>query len=759
MTTLAPAADVRARNGVRTPTLTLPIFIAALFLSAFLLFGVQPMFAKMVLPVLGGTPAVWSVAMVFFQALLLGGYLYAHLLTRYLEIQIAGLVHLGVMACAFLVLPVSVAAGWGKPPVSGEAVWLLGLFLASVGLPFFAIAGNGPLLQAWFARSDHPLAKSPYFLYAASNIGSFAALVSYPLAIEPFLPLKDQSHWWTIGFLGVAALVAGCAIVAGRGAAGQRALVASPSPAEAISPTWQDRAAWVGLSFIPSGLLVAVTAHISTDVAAAPLLWVVPLALFLLTFVLAFRDRPLFAEPGLRRLQVWGTALIIITLGPAPSLSLALTLHLGVFFVSALVCHGTLYAKRPPASRLTEFYLWMSLGGVLGGIFCGLLAPYVFSTVVEYPLLLIAALLGCKTVAEGGWRAWAKDGGRTALACLAALAVIFVLGQVMAPTRVVTILLTAAFAAVMMSAWRVPQRVVPVAIAAVLTGTVLKVDGPAEDVRSFFGVLKLRPSKDGHFLTLDHGTTLHGAMRLKNDDGTPAEGRPEPTTYYAFEGAIGSAIASVRAAQGGLLSKVAAVGLGSGSLSCHVQPGESWTFFEIDPAVVRIAREGRFRFMRDCAPDVPVVLGDARLTLADQPAGNALIVIDAFSSDAIPTHLITKEAIALYLSRLSPDGAVVFHISNRHLDLRRILARAAAEHGLVAYMKFHKTEEPLERRYRTSSLVMALAREPSHLGRIAGPNGWRRIEPDMSRRPWTDDFSNILEAVIDLNWRGPPSGS
>jgi hypothetical protein len=758
MTSFAPTAGVRAGNGLRAATLTRSVFIAAILLSAFLLFSVQPMFAKMVLPILGGTPAVWSVAMVFFQALLLAGYLYAHLLVRALDIRIAGLVHLGLMACAFLTLPISVAAGWGKPPASGEAFWLLGLFVASVGLPFFAVAGNGPLLQAWFARSGHPQAHNPYFLYAASNIGSFAALVSYPVAIEPFLSLREQSHWWAIGFLGLAVLVGACAVLAGHRLYNTQTQAPSPIAQDA-PPTWWDRAAWAGLSFIPSGLLVAITAHISTDIAAAPLLWVVPLALFLLTFVLAFRDRPLLAAPGVRRLQVWGAALVILTAGPVANLFVALLLHLGVFFLSALVCHATLYEKRPSANRLTEFYLWMSLGGVLGGVFCGLLAPNIFSTVIEYPLLLGLTILGCKAAVEGGWRTWAKEGGRAALACAVALAVIFLIAQIVTPTRLMTIMATAAFAAAMMAVWRVPQHVLPAALCAALVGSVLQIDAPGHNVRSFFGVHKIAPSENGQFLTLYHGTTLHGAIRLKNEDGSPASDRPEPTTYYAFDGAIGTAVSSVRAVQGGMLSKVAAIGLGSGSLACHAQPGENWTFFEIDPAVAAIARDPRFfRFMQECAPQAPVILGDARLTLADRSGGNSLIVVDAFSSDSIPIHLLTKEAVGLYLSRLSPDGTIVFHISNRHMDLRRILARIAAEHRLVAYMLLEEPREPFERRYRTPSSVMILARQSSHLGRIAEPDGWPRIEPDMSRRPWTDDFSNILEAVIDDTWGGPPSG-
>jgi hypothetical protein len=293
----------------------------------------------------------------------------------------------------------------------------------------------------------------------------------------------------------------------------------------------------------------------------------------------------------------------------------------------------------------------------------------------------------------------------------------------------------------------------PIAVAAVFASALLKADGPAESFRSFFGVHKVAPSRDGRFVQLIHGTTVHGAMRLTNDDGLRTEGRPEPITYYTYEGAIGRAVAAVRAAQGGALARVAVVGLGSGSLACHAHFGESWTFFEIDPIIMQIAQDPRFfRFLQDCAPDAPVVLGDARLTLADQPGGNSLIVLDAFSSDAIPIHLVTKEAIALFLSRLSPDGVLLFHISNRHVDLRHVLARAAAENGLIGHAVLESPEEPVERRYRVGSEVMVLARDPAHLGRIADSRGWPHIPADMARRPWSDDFSNILEAIRDRGW-------
>lgn len=732
-----------APAGMLASRLMLPVFAAALFLSALLLFGVQPMFAKMVLPVLGGTSAVWSVAMICFQSLLLAGYVYAHWLTRRLGKRVAAAVHLALIASAFLALPITVAAGWGKPPANGETFWLLGLFGASVGLPFFALAGNGPLLQAWFSRSGHAQANDPYFLYAASNIGSFAALFAYPLAIEPFLTLKSQSELWTAGFAGLAILIAGCAALTAPQA---------PSPATATTaavrapaPSWREKFAWVRLSFVPSALLVAVTAHITTDIAAAPLLWAAPLALFLLTFAAAFRDRPWIGNERLGQLQIWGTGFVFLTLA-SHWLSLALLANLGLFFINAMVCHTALYRTRPSASRLTDFYVCMSFGGMLGGVFCGLVAPHVFSNVLEYPLLLLAALFCQSDLIAAARKAWMQT-GRGLAACTAALIASSVFGEAMGLADQVRFILLIVLVTTMMALWRRPARVLPLAVAATVVVFSLHFVG-RETFRSFFGVHKIGHSADGRFMTLVHGNTVHGAIRIKNEDGSPATGRPEPTTYYAYDGALGDGIAAVREAQGGALSSVAAIGLGSGSLACHVKPSETWTFFEIDPEVLRIARDERyFRFLRDCAPNAPVVLGDARLTLADQAGGKSLIVVDAFSSDAIPTHLITKQAIQLYLAKLASNGAVLFHISNRHLDLERVLARTAAEHGLVTYVLSERVEESMTKRFRTPSKVAAVSRDPAHLGWL--PSRWRRIEPEFARRPWTDDFSNIIEAMID----------
>src|SRR5436190_9793691 len=383
------------------------LFAATLVASALLLFAVQPMFTKMVLPMLGGAPSVWSVAMVFFQGSLLIGYAYAHLLARTLTVAQGALVHLGVLAAAALTLPIGIAHGFAAPPSTGVGLWLVGLFAASIGLPFAALSASAPLLQSWFAASGHPPARNPYVLYAASNLGSFAALLAYPLAIESMLTLRVQAWAWSAGFAGLALLIAAAAMVSARGSA------VAPAHAPAARPAWRDRATWTALAAIPAGLVIAVTAYISTDIAAAPLLWVLPLALYLLTFVAVFRDKPWFAHSLVLKIVPFLVAPLAITLlgGDREYWLPTMALNLLALFVLALACHGEVYARRPAPALLTDFYLWTSLGGVLGGIFAGLLAPYLFSHTYEYPVLVTAAIFALPGALSGTardflWRIW-----------------------------------------------------------------------------------------------------------------------------------------------------------------------------------------------------------------------------------------------------------------------------------------------------------------------------------------------------------------
>ena len=733
--------------------LILIVYTVAIFVSALLMFSVQPMFAKMVLPRLGGSPGVWSVAMVFFQSLLLAGYLYAHLLTRLPGRVPAVAIHLVLLALAFLMLPLAIAGGWGEPPTSGYAFWLLGLFTVSIGLPFFALAANNPLLQAWFVRTGHPDASDPYFLYASSNIGSFLALLSYPLLLEPMLSLHRQNLAWTAGYGLLIILIAGCGVL----------LLRSPPAAARVSaenderpaPSWRLRGRWIFLAAVPSGLLIAVTAHISTDVAAAPLLWVLPLSLYLLTFVLVFQSRPLLPHAWMLELQPLAIAGVIVLLAIGGEQNLLLTLggHLLCFFVIAMACHGELARTRPSPRHLTGFYVAMSFGGMLGGLFAGLVAPFTFSWVAEYPILLVLAAL-CRPDGGERWARWL----RWYWVALAALALALVVPAVTGGTtfswltakRVEVIAIIAVIAALLAVAlrgerWKVATTA---ALAVVLVRAYPADEGRVTTVRSFFGVHKIQVTPGGYHHVLMHGTTIHGAQRMRNDDGTPVTGRPQMISYYDKDGGIGQAIAAVRERKGAPL-RVAVIGLGAGTLACAAAPGENWRFFEIDQSMIDTARDPRyFTFIRDCAPDLQPVLGDARITFAHEPDGvYDLIIVDAYSSDAIPIHLATREAMAIYRAKLAPQGAVLMHVSNRHLELASVVVGIAAANGLKSW---HFSED-VERDdpYIFTTEVVLSAHADADIGPLVWNENWAARTTDPTQGVWTDDYCNILGAV----WR------
>jgi hypothetical protein len=753
MTALEPAASRgQVNRAVSLIGLTLPVFAVTLCLSALLLFSVQPMFTKMVLPLLGGSPGVWSVAMVFFQAMLLAGYAYAHAATRLLDPRVAVGVHLVVFALALFALPLGLAAGFSRPPADGEALWLIGLFGMSIGLPFFAVAANAPMLQAWFSRTRHPQANDPYFLYGASNLGSFVALLAYPVLIEPFLTLRAQSLAWSCGFVLLMAMIAGAGVLM---AATMRPTTARIDERPAAATRKRDIATWIALAFVPSAMLVAVTSHISTDIASAPFLWVVPLAIFLATFIFTFRS----GGDATHRLLVRVQPFIIVPLaiglftGLRSFWLVVLFLDLALLAVTAMICHRELYLKRPDARYLTGFYLWISVGGVLGGIFTGLIAPYVFPDVWEYQILMVLALLCRPGAFDNGARAWLK-GGAVLAALLVAVVVPFLMGQQIPPalgaTWMVGLLTVAAY--IVLNA-RDTMKVV-MATAFVLVATTLYKPGfvPTETARSFFGVHKVADSTDGRFRMLFHGTTLHGVLRLKNEDGTTTIGRPEPVSYYHASGSIADGISAVRE-QRGTLGRVAVVGLGAGAMACFAKPGERWHFFEIDPVVVKIAKNrDQFRFLSECGKDgYDVTLGDARLTLAETPELFDLIILDAFSSDVVPVHLLTREAVGQYLGRLKPGGAILFHVSNRYMDLASVVAEVGATHGMVSVFRRDGpiSDEDHRKNLLARPLVVVAARSQDDLANFTSRGNWRPKQPDGTVRPWTDDYSNILAAI----WR------
>ncbi|MFZ1815130.1 MAG: fused MFS/spermidine synthase [Rhizobiaceae bacterium] len=741
-------------------TAVLPVFVITIFLSAFLLFSVQPFFAKMVLPRLGGSPGVWSVAMVFFQAVLLLGYGYAHFLTTRLRARNAVLVHAAVLAAALLFQPIAIPAGWEVPPDSGQSIWLLGLFAVAVGLPFFAVSANGPLLQAWFSKTGHDHAADPYFLYGASNIGSFASLILYIVAFEPLLTVGNQALSWTIGFIMLAGLILVCAAImlSRESASGSVSQIADAALEQGQSTSWTDRFQWIALAAVPSGLLVAVTAHVSVDIAAAPFLWVIPLALFLFTFVLAFARRQVVKVQTLARILPWLASLAFITFVVDAGIPVWLTLclHLVFFFCAALLSHMVLVSRRPPASGLTGFYLWMSFGGVIGGAFTALLSPVAFNWVAEYPLLILGSLLIWPMLASS-----TRDESQLAeirvLLLVAALISVIVnnplVNQLVMPREpgFYTVAITA-FAAASIAA-TIRSTALHIFFAVMVVGLNFAMQSASGNLfaeRSFFGVVKAFTTDQGRFVVMAHGTTEHGAMRTTNDGG-----RPVPIAYYHESGTIADTLFAAQEKIAGRNANIGVVGLGAGSMLCHRKAGESWTNYEIDSSVVNVASNSAvFRFVSECGNGDAIVLGDARLTLANEPEGKFdYLLIDAFSSDSIPVHLLTAEALELYRSRIRRDGILAIHISNRYMELRSVLAALARNAGMVGRTAIFLPPENLRHgEHVNPAEVVVLANSDRDLGRIAQDSRWQLLK-DEGTTVWTDDYSNILAAILRLQMR------
>lgn len=726
------------------------IYALTMFLSASLLFVVQPLFARMVLPLLGGAPAVWNTSLVFYQAALLLGYGYAHLTSRWLGVRRQALLHLGLLVLALLVLPIAVPGGW-VPPGGGDPVpWLLAVLAVAVGAPFFVVSATSPTLQHWFASTDHRLAADPYFLYAASNVGSLLALVGYPLLIEPRWPVVEQSRFWAVGFGALVVLMAGCAVLAlrsSRAPSGPLA-TAAPAPAEAEPLTGPRRARWVLLALVPSSLMLSVTTYLSTDLTAAPLLWVVPLSLYLLTFVIVFSRRPLLPHRAmLRALPIVTLPLVLALAGRVTQpLAIMVPVHLLTFFVVAMVCHGELARDRPSTRHLTEFYLWLSVGGVLGGAFNALVAPQLFTDVTEYALVLVlACLLLPGPATDSPARARALDLGLPAALAVLLAALSFAAARGgLGPDLVGTSLLFGAPAILCFSFSRRPLRF-GLGVAAILLISTMYL-GAREQLlfaeRSFFGVRRVTQdaAADTHLLT--HGSTLHGMQSRE-----PGRAR-EPLTYYHRDGPLGQVFAVFNPANPD--ADVGVVGLGTGAVACYGTPGQRWTFFEIDPLIETVARDPRyFTYLRDCGGREDVVLGDARLSLDATAERYDLLLMDAYSSDAIPMHLVTREALALYSERLAPGGFLVFHISNRHLDLEPVLGNLADDAGMTGVIRRDAVDEQEQADGKQSSEWVVMARRPDDLAALAGDDSWQPLR--RSDQPvWTDAFGSLLSV---FRWR------
>jgi hypothetical protein len=761
------AAAVVTPRRPRGDRLVVGLYAVTLLVSAALLFCVQPMFARFVLPLLGGTPAVWNVSMLFFQLALLAGYLYAHWTVRRLGPRRQALLHLVLLLPPLLLLPIGIPDGW-TPPQRGDPIpWLLALLAVSVGAPFFVVASTAPLLQRWLAATDHPRAADPYVLYRASNLGSVIGLLGYPALMEPTLRLGQQGRLWAAGYVLLLLLVAGCALAlwrfgpaTGAAADGQAAAAAAlDGRAEAVDGEGVRRPSlwrglwWAGLAFVPSSMMLGVTSFLTTDLAPMPLLWVIPLGLYLASFVAVFA--PAGEPAGAHRFAVAAfpsavlALLLLLGADVRSPFGMVMLVHLAVFALVALVCHGRLAGDRPHPRHLTGFYLWIALGGALGGVFNALVAPVAFNALTEYPLVLVAACL-CLPARDrrNGVVARRLDLGVPLLLGLVLLAALLILGGSSNGGRGLPLhpVVYGLVAIACLFQARRPLRF-GLSVAALLAVSslvaTLASDGVLLRDRSFFGVLQVSAAKDGGYRNLTNGTTLHGAEVVE-----PGQ-RPVPITYYSPRGPVGDVVRAQH--ERGRTERVAVVGLGAGAMACHSRPGERWTFFEIDPKVERIAGDPRlFTYLRDCQSSADVVLGDARVSLTRQAAQRYdLIVLDAFSSDAIPVHLLTREAVELYRSRLADGGVLAFHVSNRFIDLEPVLWDVARATGMTCMGRFDRgppLREPLATS-RISSHWVTLARQAWDLGAVAEDPGWQPCTRGGGR-PWTDDYSNVLTALL-----------
>ncbi|HEY0601076.1 fused MFS/spermidine synthase [Brevundimonas sp.] len=744
--------------------LTPLLFALAIFTSASLVFVVQPMVTKLVLPMLGGSPAVWNTAMVFFQAALLAGYLYAHLLQQIASIKVQVAVHLVLLLLAALFLPLHINGWLGDPDPAAPIGWLLATLTLSVGAPFAVLSATAPLLQAWFARvrAGYPDGKNPYVLYAASNLGSFLALLSYPFLIEPLTNLLAQRMGWSGGYAAFLLMVAVLAFVVWS-----RRLDRSAEPAQLATTApipWREKGVLILLAAAPSSLMLGVTAHLSTDVASAPFLWVIPLALYLLTFVIAFQARPWIPLPITLAVQgAIGAVCVLLVAFRTLEWPIAFAVHILAFFFAALMCHQTLAARRPPPDRLTEFYLLLSIGGVVGGAFTALLAPVIFNMVWEYPLVLVLVGLA-RPWGRGPLRAEEK-GALVAAAVFALLPVLlsawityddaarakfyeispFGLDQlalwILGPVAICAFLLRD----------RAPAFVAVLAMIALSSQYVVRVYDWSYSERSFFGVMRVAKIDDqrmgGDVHVLMHGTTLHGAQARDREFDC------QPTLYYHPMTPIGQA-ATIVGERGP--ANIGVVGQGSGAMASYKRAGDRLTFFEIDPMVDRMSRDPRwFTYISDCAAgEVRTVLGDARLTLNREPAGSYdLLIIDAFSSDAVPTHLLTVEAIEGYLKLLKPNGVVLLHLSNRNLDITLPAIAAARALGKPSLHNLYLEDGSMPDMAIASTEALVISPSEAGLADFRTHPDWA-ASPATTVRPWTDDYVNLFGSL----WRAfrPP---
>ena len=718
------------------------LYSSVIFLSAFLLFSVQPIFAKVLLPMLGGAPAIWNTCMVFFQVILLLGYIYAHVLSNKLSTRAQKFLHTALILLALFSLPLGLSENWTPPTESNPIPWLLSALAVGVGLPFFLVSTTAPLLQRWFSFTDHEHAKDPYFLYAASNFGSFMALLSYPFLIEPNIPTSEQLLIWGFGLMALSVLFV--FLLPG--------LPEKPEASEVSSKaSSSQRANWILLAFVPSSLLLGVTLHITTDVSAVPLLWILPLALYLLRFVFVFSKfkslRLEFLKPIFPPLVAFAAVTQLVPSGlPIWAYVLA---HFLCFFLLAVYCHGKLAENRPDVSQLTEFYLCMSIGGALGGIFNAIVAPLVFSWTLEYGLVLGLGYLLCRTSNVELYLS-KKFVFKGVLFVAAILVLGIVVGKLALVFDVESLseslrhaLVISPFVLLLFVLLSKPFYFSLIVSSLSIAYTLSASFQSRENyfARSFFAMHRVFKVSDT--VRYMHGSTLHGVQSEKE------EFECEPQAYFHPTGGLGSLF--TRLEQDSSNKTVAVVGLGAGTLGAYARSGEHWDLYEIDPMVKEIAENQKyFTYLSNCLASkatYDIIIGDGRLQIANKKDNNYdLVILDAFSSDSIPAHLLTNEAFETYNRVLKEDGVLVSHISNRHLDVSQLLANLGAT---ARYRVFNKRSQHTwghnDKKLVASNWIVMTRR--ADVIEWAKSEGWKELSFDSSFRTWTDDYSSILTVM------------
>lgn len=711
------------------------LYTVTIFVSAALLFFVQPLFAKLALPQVGGSPAIWATAMLFFQAVLLAGYAYAHLLTKKLSVAKQVLIHLLLWVCALFFLPLALRTEVNPETGVPVALQTLMLFAAGVGIPFAFLSANAPLIQSWYAKSGGYSSDDPYFLYGASNLGSLGALLAFPLIAEPIWGARQIGLGWALLFVVLGLLLGWCAYFAYKG---RSSIISVPAKkTNDAPPTWSTKMRWMFLAFIPSTLMLVVTTKISQDYGALPLIWVVPLGLYLLTFVITFRHGSFVGN----RVQQW-FVVVGITIFVGLLIKKTAVIHgtevlllIVAFFLLSLVAHRQLYDRRPGGAHLTGFYMIMSIGGALGGLFNSIVAPVLFNDFYEAHISALLSigvlfLLGNRTSARG-----------LTVDTLSALLVLspFALASMdlgFGPTTTVKFV-TAMFVVAFVGAHFLRHTLV---VMPVVTLTVVAVfmqgDGSFKD-RSFFGGHRITTAENVRVYF--NGSTVHGAQLIE-DYGAP---RPRAQSYYHSATPMGQIFQSEFASAS---TDIGIVGLGVGALACYAQDQQVWQFYEIDAYVDRIARNPDFfTYMTQCAADAPTHLGDARIVLEQQKGARFdILVIDAYSSDAIPVHLTTAEAIRLFGDRLKPRGVLVLHITNRYYEIAPTLARAAAAVGMHARINRFSNDGEVMGALRSTVLIMS--KDEQTVAAFSQDQGWQPIQSD-GLPPWTDDYANVLSTL------------